>query len=73
MKAILEFDIENDPSQKQELERCLKSLDLTLCLEAIYQYFRSEKKYKENPKDLSQERFFELLDEHDIHLEQLIS
>ena len=80
MKAILEFNLD-DSYDKEAHKRAVKSLDLVLALWDMDQYLRSETKYA--PDSMSQEvydaldktrdKFYEILNDHNISFDELIS
>jgi len=67
-KAILEFDL-NEPEDRNEHERMLKSLDLCLALWDMDQYLRSQTKYNES---LTQEQW-DVLDETRTKLYEIMN
>lgn len=77
-KAILEFDL-NEPEDRNEHERMMKSLDLCLALWDIDQYLRSQTKYNDNLTqeqydvlDLARTKFYEIMNERSISLDDLL-
>lgn len=78
-KAILEFDL-TDPDDKVEHERAVKSLDLCLALWDIDQYLRAQTKYASDdmPEEAydaltkAREEFYNIMNEHNISLDQLL-
>ena len=75
MKAILEFDM-NDVDEKMEHFRCVKSLDMALCLHTIDEMLRSYDKYGSDqiPPEAARfirEKFWEKLEEYGIILDDL--
>ena len=79
-KAILEFDL-NEPDDKEAHKRAVKALDMAIALWDIEQYLRSQTKYA--PDSMPQEvydaldkvkqEFYEILTNHNISLDELIS
>lgn len=83
-KAILEFDL-SDHDDVMDHKRCVKALDMALVL---WEFYHNSKKYLEyqiqekkiaekdlNPydaMDLVFEHFRELLDEHDVNIDNLV-
>lgn len=78
MKATLSFDL-TDLDQRQEHLRCIKSLDLSLCVWDIIQHLRTKLKHGDlSEHDYSiyenvQESFFRILEENQINIEELIN
>jgi DNA-binding ferritin-like protein len=79
-KATLEFDL-NDPDDQMAHLRAVKSLDITLALwEMLYntkksfQWKMESGEIKENDDILEKvyERFWEILDEHGIKIDELV-
>lgn len=76
MEAILKFDL-NDPDDRREHERMLKSMDMYLALWDISQELRSKVKYapdsmsKDEYKawEQSQEMFYRIINEYTINLD----
>jgi len=76
MEAILKFDL-NDPDDKREHERMLKSMDMHLALWDISQELRSKVKYapdsmsKDEYKawEQAQEMFYRIINEYTINLD----
>jgi hypothetical protein len=76
MEAILKFDL-NDPDDRREHERMLKSMDMHLALWDISQGLRSKVKYapdsmsKDEYKawEQAQEMFYRIINEHTINLD----
>lgn len=78
MKAILEFDL-NDPDDKMDHLRCVKSISMAIVLfELIYNTFKTAYDYQEVNKDADmveylKQRLMSLLDEHNVNIDELIS
>ena len=83
-KAILEFDL-SDHDDVMDHKRCVKALDMALVLWEFYHNSKKSLEYqieecikidKEYSRfdvlDLVFERFQELLDEHDINIDNLV-
>lgn len=76
MEAILKFDL-NDPEDRREHERMLKSMDMHLALWDISQGLRSKVKYapdsmsKDEYKawEQAQEMFYRIINEYTINLD----
>ena len=76
MEAILKFDL-NDPDDRREHQRMLKSLDMHLALWDISQELRSKVKYapdsmsKDEYKawEQAQEMFYRIINEYTINLD----
>lgn len=76
MEAILKFDL-NDPDDKREHERMLKSLDMHLALWDISQELRSKVKYASDSMsedeykswEQAQEMFYRIINEYTINLD----
>jgi hypothetical protein len=76
MEAILKFDL-NDPDDRREHERMLKSMDMHLALWDISQELRSKVKYapdsmsKDEYKawEQAQEMFYRIINEYTINLD----
>jgi hypothetical protein len=82
-KAILEYDL-TDPDDKMEFERTTKSLDMALALwefgyntkKSFQQKLEANDKTKDEEYELLDkvyERFWEILNEHNINIDNLIS
>ena len=77
MKATLEFDLE-DPDDIVSHIRSVKALDLSICLTEIRQELRSKLKYEDlsdhdtNLYECMQEKFFEILEDNNINLDELV-
>ena len=78
MKAKLTFDL-NDPDDRLEHERCVKSLDIALVLwELTHNFYRSlTKEFDEDDSyykgvDAVYDRLKELLYEHNVDVDKLI-
>jgi hypothetical protein len=79
-KAILEFDL-NEPEDIQAHKRAVKAVDLSLALWDIEQYLRGQLKYNDenltseayDALDKAKDKFYEILDEYNISLDELIS
>jgi hypothetical protein len=78
-KAILEFDL-NEPDDRDEHNRMLRSLDIVLVLWDIDQYLRSQTKYNENltqeqwdALDQTRTKFYEIMNERNVSLDELLS
>ena len=80
MEAILKFDL-SDPDDREDHARCVKATNMALVL---WQLYFNEKKSLENKLgekeynkyealDMVFERLRELLDEHDVNIDRLIS
>lgn len=78
-KAILEFDL-NEPEDRDEHSRMIKSLDLVIALWEIDQYLRSQTKYAPDTMsdevydalDKARSEFYRILNEHNISLDNLL-
>ena len=77
MKAILEFNLD-DPDERKAHQRCTKSLDMAL---ALWQFQHNSRKTIEEEAekvspleaiDLVYKAFNELMEEHNIMLDDLI-
>lgn len=70
MKAILEFNL---PEDREEHFRAVKALDMAGCLWDIDQYLRTVYRYQETPDDIEKirEKFYEIMLEHGVNLEEL--
>lgn len=76
MEAILKFDL-NDPEDRREHERMLKSMDIHIALWDISQELRSKVKYASDSMsedeykawEQAQEIFYRIINEHTINLE----
>ena len=76
MEAILKFDL-NDPDDKREHERMLKSMDMHLALWDISQELRSKVKYASDSMsedeyktwEQAQEMFYRIINEYTINLD----
>ena len=76
MEAILKFDF-NDPDDKREHERMLKSMDMHLALWDISQELRSKVKYAPDSMsedeykawEQAQEMFYRIINEYTINLD----
>jgi len=76
MEAILKFDL-NDPDDKREHERMLKSMDMHLALWDISQELRSKVKYAPDSMredeykawEQAQEMFYRIINEYTINLD----
>ena len=74
-KAKIIFNLEDTDDQMAHL-RCVKSLDMAL---VIWEFARNSRKTLENREfkdgydaiEATYERFFELLEEHDINIDKL--
>jgi len=79
MKAILEFDL-NEPDDVTAHKRAVKALDLCIVLWDIDQYLRSQTKYAPddmpeevyNALDKAREKFYEIMNEHNVSLDELL-
>ena len=78
-RVTLEFDLNSDNGvfEREELQRCLKSLDLCLCIDSIRRMLIN-KRDKETDHDYEIidgliDNFFEILDEYNIDLDELVS
>lgn len=79
-KAILEFDL-NEPDDKEAHKRAVKALDMALALWDIEQYLRAQTKYAPDSMpeaaydalDKARQEFYEILTNHNISLDELIS
>jgi hypothetical protein len=75
MEALLKFNMDNPDDQMAHL-RCVKSLDMAL---VIWEFIRNSRKKLEDREfkdsyeaiEATYERFFELLEEHDINIDKL--
>ena len=78
MKAILEFDL-NDPDDRMDHLRCIKSLDMACVLfELTYNTFNTAYNYQYEHKDVDmveylKQRLIDLLGEHNLNIDELIS
>ena len=77
-KAILEFDL-NEPDDRDEHNRMIRSLDILLALWDIDQYLRSQTKYNENltqeqwdTLDQTRTKFYEIMNERNISFDDLL-
>lgn len=77
MKSYLKFDL---PEEKEEFEAAIRASDLCLCLWDISQKLRENIKYNDNLTEEQyniyckiQDDFYEILEEHDINLDRLMS
>jgi len=76
MEAILKFDL-NDPDDKREHERMLKSMDMHLALWDISQELRSKVKYAPDSMsedeykawEQAQDMFYRIINEYTINLD----
>ena len=76
MEAILKFDF-NDPDDRREHERMLKSMDMHLALWDISQELRSKVKYAPDSMsedeykawEQAQEMFYRIINEYTINLD----
>jgi len=76
MEAILKFDL-NDPDDKREHERMLKSMDMHLALWDISQELRSKVKYAPDfmsedeykAWEQAQDMFYRIINEYTINLD----
>ena len=76
MEAILKFDL-NDPDDRREHERMLKSMDMHLALWDISQELRSKVKYAPDSMsedeykawEQAQEMFYRIINEYTINLD----
>lgn len=73
MKAILEFDLE-DHDQKMAHLRCVKALNMAICLWELDQELRNIDKY-DKPYDIEslREKFWDCLGDNNVNLEELIN
>ena len=79
MIAILMYKL---PDEKEDFERCAKSLDMGLALWDLQQHLREKLKYhsdelseingNQSYEDI-QDEFFEILDKYSIDLDTLVS
>ena len=70
MKATITYNLPEDAIQ---FKRASKSTDMTQALEDISQYLRVVDKYEKGDTiEQIRERFREILEEHDINLDNLI-
>ncbi|KKQ94741.1 MAG: hypothetical protein UT21_C0012G0003 [Candidatus Woesebacteria bacterium GW2011_GWA1_39_11b] len=70
-KAILEFNL---PEDSEDFMRAIKALDVALALFDIDQYLRNKIKYgNRNEFQEVRDAFYEIMDNHDIKLDRLIS
>ena len=72
MKAILEFDL-NEPDEREEHLRCVRALDLCLVLWDFDQILRSEIKYNDKDWQEVRDKLTEIMDEHGVNLDDLMS
>jgi hypothetical protein len=76
MEAILKFDL-NDPDDKREHQRMLKSIDMQMALWDISQELRSKVKYPPDSMsedeykawEQAQEMFYRIINEYTINLD----
>lgn len=78
MKAILEFDL-NEQEDIVAHKRATKALDMALALWDIDHYLRTQVKYNEaltqeaqDAFERAQERFYEILNEHNISIDEVL-
>lgn len=79
MKAILEFDL-NQEDDDVAHKRAVKALDLCIVLWDIDQYLRSQTKYAPddmpeeayNALDKAREKFYEIMNERNVSLDELL-
>ena len=79
MKAILEFNLDEHEDEEAHL-RCIKSTDLVIAINEIDNYLRGELKYNDNlhpaarkALDNARERLYQILNERNINIDELIS
>ena len=78
MKATIEFNCE-EPEDAKELRRCVKNIDLALTIWDMDEWIRSVWRSKiEKPEgkewdDWVRDEWMEILERHDINLDNLIS
>jgi len=79
-KAILEFDL-NEPDDREEHKRMLKSLDIMLVLWDIDNYLRSQLKYNEDGLtdqqyevlEKARSEFYDILNKRGVSFDELLS
>lgn len=79
-KAIFEFDL-NNPDDKEAHLRAVKALDMALALWDIEQYLRAQTKYAPDSMpevvfdalDKARQEFYEIMNNHNISLDELMS
>jgi len=79
MKAILTFDFDKNPDDKQDHARMLKADSLCAAISDYKEYLRGRLKYNEKfesgEKELetAREKLFEILNENGINLDDIYS
>ena len=71
MKAKLTFNLD-DQDDEMALDRCRKSLDMALVLCDFDQWLRNEIKYNDKEYNGIREKLKEIMDDHNINLDNLI-
>jgi hypothetical protein len=79
-KAILEFDLSN-PDDVTDYKRANKALDMAIALWDIDQYLRAQTKYAPdsmpeeayNALDAAREKFYQILNERDINMDEILN
>ena len=78
MKAILEFDL-NEQEDIVAHKRATKALDMALALWDIDHYLRTQVKYNEaltqeaqDAFESAQERFYEILNERNVSIDEIL-
>ncbi len=79
-KAILEFDL-NEPDDREEHKRMLKSLDIMLVLWDYDNYLRGQLKYNEDGLtdqqyevlEKARSEFYDILNKHGVSFDELLS
>jgi len=79
MKAILEFNLD-EPQDVDAHKRAVKSLDMAIALWDIEQYLRAQIKYNESLTDAQYDvldkaktEFYDILNRHNISLDELMN
>ena len=75
MKIVLTYD---GHEELQDATRAIQSLDLALCLWDVEQELRKRYKYSEDGKEIQimeelRDKFYEILSDHNIVMENIIS
>ena len=70
MKATLKFDL-LEPDEKEAHFRCVKSLDMALCLFDMQSLFRQKDKMGLNVID--DEEFYDILNKYNLVIDELVT
>ena len=73
-QGILKFDMD-DKFGKEAFMRAVKAGDLALAISDIGEYLRGVERYQDPPDDIERirEKFYEILDDNNINLEEILS